>query len=266
MRSRGGNLIDEIQRDALDGSPLAGTLRKLVALGGQVRSTELREWASVELRGYVDSGIELPDYRKPGAVLQVDAISGRYRLSGQQISPRMLPDVIRDDVGEEVPLGQPVGELEAMRARAEADGGHIKLTLPLSQDVASLINQEVGDPYQHITALYWSVSAVALAGVLDRVRTTLTELLAEMRAGMPTDGGVPTAALADQAVSVVVHGRGARINVTSAQAEGEGSHHVQASMASDSKHGWRRIGAFCVGAATILAALMAFAQWQGWGI
>jgi hypothetical protein len=38
---------------------------------------------------------------------------------------------------------------------------------------------------QHVEALYWELSEAAIAGVIDSVRTTLAELVAEMRATMP---------------------------------------------------------------------------------
>jgi hypothetical protein len=73
MRRRSNTLIDEIERGALDPKvPISTPLRKLVALGGQAGSAELREWASLELRGYVESDTPLPAYRKPGAVLRID--------------------------------------------------------------------------------------------------------------------------------------------------------------------------------------------------
>lgn len=66
MRLRERSVLDEIERDALDSNvPVADTLRKVVALGGKVGSTELREWASRELRGYIGTDAELPGYRKP---------------------------------------------------------------------------------------------------------------------------------------------------------------------------------------------------------
>jgi len=224
-----GNLLTEVQRDALDSSAsLADTLRKLVALGGQVGSTELREWASLELRGYLHSKVELPEYRKPGAVIQINGINGNMQIAGQQISPRWLPEFAREEIGEEVRLVQPVGEIEAMLQGAKAEGGSIKLTLPMSQDLVALMNQESNRPFQQIMALYWSLSASAIAGVLDSIRTTLVELVAEMRAGMPASAEVPSRDVADQAVHVAVYGEGARVNVTAAAASGSGSHQVKA--------------------------------------
>jgi hypothetical protein len=126
VSGRDGNLLAEVQRDALDGNvPLADTLRKLVALGGQAGSVQLPEWASRELRGYASTDAELPHYRKPGAVLQADALKGNYQITGQQISPRMLPDVVQKYVGEVITLGQPVGD-----RLADLRGGRAAVAAP----------------------------------------------------------------------------------------------------------------------------------------
>jgi hypothetical protein len=223
------SLLTEVRRDALDSkTPLADTLRKLIALGGMAGSTELREWASLELRGYLGSDAELPKYRKPSAVLKVDAFKGNFQIKGQPISPRWLPEMAREHIREEVLLIHGVGEIEAMHQRAEAEGGSLNMTIPSSQDLVTLMNQESDEPFQSFTNLYWVLGASALTGVLDRIRTTLVELVAEMRAGMPASAETPSTEVADHAVHVVVHGKDAQVNVTAASASGSGSHAVSA--------------------------------------
>ncbi|MFZ2113105.1 MAG: hypothetical protein WAU77_05170 [Solirubrobacteraceae bacterium] len=229
MARRDANLLAEVQRDALDANvPIADALRKLVALGGEVGSKELREWASLELRGYRNSEVELPEYRVPPAVIEVDAIKGNYQISGQPISPRWLPAFAQEHIGEEVRLNHSVGEIEAMGQQAKAGGGSIKLTLPHAQDLVAIMNQESNEPFQRFVSLYWVLSTPALSGVLDRIRTTLVELVAEMRAEMPSPDETPSREVADRAVNVVVHGQNARVNVTTATAVGSGSHEVKA--------------------------------------
>ena len=140
------------------------------------------------------------------------------------------------------------------------------MTLPSSQDVVTIMNREIGDPYQRITAVYWALSQPALQGVIDQVRTTLVELVAEMRAGMPETADTPSAEVADQAVSLVVQGRGARISVNSPQARGNATqivHHEPPS--GDDGFTWRKAGAAAVGLATVAGVVIALAQWQGWG-
>jgi hypothetical protein len=267
VRPRDRNLIEQIEKDALDSSiPLADTLRMLIALGGQTGSTELREWASRELRGYIGSGLELPEYRKPAAIIQINATVPGARITGQQISPRQLPDPVNKHIGEEIPLGQAVGEIEALLEQAKANSGSVKMTLPDAQTVVTLMNHEVGDPYQHITEIYWSLSTPAIQGVLDQMRTTLVELVAEMRAGMPETDELPSGELVDQAVRVVVEGKGHRVNVNTAQSRGGGPSTVHVAPADEGGWTWRRVGAFIVGAATVVGVIVAVLAWQGWGL
>jgi hypothetical protein len=77
-------------------------------------------------------------------------------------------------------------------------------------------------------SVYWVLSAPALSGALGRIRTTLVEIVAEMRAEMPSPDETPSREVADRAVNVVVHGQNARVNVTAATATGSGSHEVKA--------------------------------------
>jgi hypothetical protein len=236
-----------------------------MALGGQVRSTELREWANRELRGYIGTDVEIPEYRKPGAIIQLDAFVPGGQITGQQISPRALPDFVQEHVGEYVPLGHGIGEIEAMVERANASGGSQKMSVPGSQEILAIMNREIDQPFQRIMSIYWSVSESALRGVVDQVKTTLVELVAEMRAGMPDDAKVPSPEIADRALSVAVHGKKARVNVTSAQASGGGSHNVQLIPEPEEKERrWAKVGAAAVGATTVIGVLIALADWQGW--
>ena len=82
------------------------------------------------------------------------------------------------------------------------------------------MNAESENPYQHIVSLYWSISPSALRGVLDQIRTALTQLVAELRANMSGHEDVPSAAAANHAVQVVVTGKRSRVSVTTAQASG----------------------------------------------
>lgn len=261
--------MDEVERDSLDPKvPISGPLRKLVALGGQAGSAELREWASLELRGYYGSDAPLPDYRKPGATLRIDGGTFNAMITGQLISPRELPEGVREHVEERVPLNGGVAEIEAMIERAKREeGGEIKLTLPGGQDIVRMMNYEMqqrGERYDRITAIYWSLSHISLEGVIDQIRTRLVELVAEMRAAMPDEADVPSSAVADNAVSIVVHGGRPRVNVTAAQASGEGSHSVTAGPPSEEGGRWKKVGGFIVGVAIVVGTIVAIAAWQGW--
>lgn len=291
MRTRERSLLDQVQIGALDSSvPLADTLRKVVALGGETGSEELRGWASRELRGYGGS-VELPEYRRPAAPLKVDAFKFNAQITGQSISPRQLPDFVAEKLGEEVPLSAGIGEIEAMLKRAREGDGAVKLMPPMGQDVVRYMNHEIqnhphGDPYQQITELYWAVSQVTLEGVVDQVRTTLVELVAEMRAEMSDEAETPPAEIADRAVQYIVTGKRPTINVTNTSVSGIGSHQVQSTGAGSSNvqasgsgsatvnaapptpqtmPWWKSIWGILIGASTIVGAVAGVGVWFGWG-
>lgn len=253
-------LLTEIERDLLDGTPIADVLRKLIVLGGRAGSSELRDWASQELRGYLDTA-SLPEYRKVPAPIQLDAVAGHTIIRGQTISPFNLPDVARDVITNRTPFTQGIGEIEELARSAD---GAVKIGLPGHSELARIMDAESGRPFQRIDTIYWSVSRAALAGLVDQVRTRLAELLGELRAVTPANADVPTAAQANNAVNVVVHGRGNHVQIAQAH-EGGNSSIDETPPPADSSF-WtrgRRLGAILVGIATIAGAV--FAAIQIWG-
>jgi hypothetical protein len=113
-----------------------------------------------------------------------------------------------------------VGELEAM---VVANDDYMNLGIPMGADLVKIWNHEIGDRYEEIERVYWSVNKIIIRGVLDGIRTTLTELVAELRAGMPDDADTPSSELAAQAVAVAVHGKGHRVSVVTAQSGAPGT-------------------------------------------
>ena len=69
MSNRSNRLLGEIEAGALDRrTPIGDVLRKVIALGRQAGSAELRDWATRELRGY-GADDEIPV--QVGAPLQI---------------------------------------------------------------------------------------------------------------------------------------------------------------------------------------------------
>ena len=256
-------LLEQIEHDVLTSQPLADALRKCVVLGGKAGSIELREWATRELRGY-DSKDDAPDYRTVGAPILIDAVTGNVIVKRQQIGVSVLPDFVRENISNQYTLLEGIGALEAMAASADrSESGAVNLSLPMASEIGSLMDEASGNPFQHITALYWSISGVTFHGVVDQVRTTLAELVAEMRAGTPSSSVLPTASVADQAVNVAVHGKRARVTVQSAHASEGSSASLRVNDRDDSPF-WtksRRVVAFVAGLVSIAFVL---AQVFGW--
>ncbi len=99
MVSKDQGLLAEVERDVLSGAPVADVLRKCIVISGRAGSSELRDWATAELRGY-GTADEAPAYRQVGAPIYADAVTGTHHIAGQRISPSMLPDFAQDDLKE----------------------------------------------------------------------------------------------------------------------------------------------------------------------
>ncbi|MCR1785397.1 hypothetical protein KVF89_22850 [Nocardioides carbamazepini] len=260
-------LMTQIEAEALDSSvPLADALRKCIALGGRSGSADLRDWARRELEGYSPNDA-LPAYRIVAAIIAIDGATMTAVIKQQRIARSSLPDFAQDQIKEEVVLHQGVAELEHLIS--SSDSGAIKITLPAMGDLVTYMNSEV--PYGNsISAMYWVVAVSTVVGVLDRTRTNLVALVAEMRAADPgTD--VPSAEAARQAVSVVINGgKRNKVSFTSAQALGP-SATANASAPTydvvDSPRVPRWIHGpwgVLVGLGSIVSGLAGVAAWQGW--
>lgn len=255
-------LLTEIERELLDGKPIADVLRKLIVLGGRAGSSELREWASQELRGYSGSDT-LPDYRQVPALIRLDGVTASAIIRGQTISPLALPEVAHGYITNLAPLPQGIGEIESL---ANAADGAVKIALPGHSELAGIMNAESSEQFQRINSIYWSISQTALVGVIDQVRTRLAELLAELRAATPADADGPTATQATNAVNVVVHGRGNHVQIAQASERATNSVEQPPAQSTTDAPFWtlgKRVSAILVGAATIAGAI--FAAIQIWG-
>ena len=208
------SLLDQIESEALNGN-VVKALRLCITLGGKSSSAEIREWASLELRGYGPED-DLPSYRRIIASLCIDRQTAAWRLTGEEISVFDLPEFARDDVTREVNLSHSITVLRDMVQSVDRNGTPIKLGHPGAAELVRYMNQS-GDYSGHITRLYWQVSPVTVNGVVDRVCTDIIGLVSEIRAGMNRDEKVPSPDLASQAFNVVVHGDRNRVHVKGKQ-------------------------------------------------
>src|SRR3546814_13746052 len=91
MARSADGLLSQIEDGAPDSStPLADTLRKCVALGGQAGSAALRDWAWREMDGYGPEG-ELPASRTVGAIIAIAGATINAAIPDQQNAPHDLP-------------------------------------------------------------------------------------------------------------------------------------------------------------------------------
>lgn len=253
---RDSDRLTEIERDVLDESkPVSVALRKCLAYGGHAKSAELRDWASRELHGYPDD-VPLPDYRKVFTPLLMDAFAGGGIFRGKQVSVIDLPQEARDVVGDELPLTFGAGKIEALIVQAEERGGSIEFGPQAAAELALMMTHQVGR-YQ-VERVYWSVGTGVLRGVVDAIRTTLTELVAEFQAGMTGGDVMPSPDVVGQVVQLVVYGKGNRFTIAAAGAGGTATATSGSAEPEETRFWtWRRTGAIIVGLATIAGAVAA---------
>ncbi|MER6239757.1 hypothetical protein ABT185_27475 [Streptomyces clavifer] len=212
--------IDRLERDILDESvPLASLLRQVLILGGRASSEALRTWAQQELKGYRESGAALPEYRKILASLKADITAGPATFNGQEISSRDLPEIARKDITNDIPISWSIAEIQS--TVESAPGSHIRLGVPNMSDLARMMTAHQrelqGSPFLNVTSVYWSANTSSFEGILDQVRTRLTEFVAEIRFSMPEGAEGPTSEQVRQAVSVIniTAGDNSPVSVTS---------------------------------------------------
>ncbi|MGI8677382.1 MAG: hypothetical protein ACR2LX_01575 [Jatrophihabitans sp.] len=261
MAKRDQSLLTQIETDLLSGVSLSSVLRKVIVLGGRADSNELRDWASRELNGYAGVDVPIPPYRRFGAQICIDVATVGGHMTGRPIGVSMLPDFVREKIDETVTVPNSIAEIESLIAGSD-DSKPIRMPLPMAQDIAQYMDHEIGEPYQQITALYWAVSRPALAGVLDRIRTKLAELVGELIATMPDSQDAPTPEQAAAAVNLMVTGNRAKVSVANAQATGGGiATSTQTTPPESTDPSWwtlgHKIGAFVVGACVIAGTVIA---------
>lgn len=251
------DLIGQIERDLLAEKPLDTLLRKLVLLGGNTGSPELRAWASMELRGYTKDDA-LPNYRTVNAPLQIDGAIPGGIVRHQTIGAMDIPDFAREEINEVLPLRMGVNEIHNM-VNQHRDDRIVKLQPPGAPDLVSYMNG-TREMNGHIESLYWSVSTIVLEGVLDQIRTRLAELIAELRSGTPQGQVLPSPAQAANAVNFVINGRGNRVSIAQA------AHGSTVTAVPDEapRRFWTRariVGAAIVGLFTIAGTVLAALQY-----
>lgn len=206
---RSANLLNRIETEAMEGD-VVKALRLCLSLGGRTSSSTLRDWASQELDGY--RGGEIPPYRIITAPLAIDGRTINSIVSGQPISSIALPEFARDVISEQLPLAMSLPGLAELVADALKSESSVRLGSPGSGEVVAYMNMK-SDEFTHIDTLYWKVARSALQEVIESIRSKLIGLVAEMRAGMSGDEALPSSLVADNAVSVVIHGDENKVSV-----------------------------------------------------
>ena len=242
------SLLDKIESEALAGD-VVKALRLCITLGGHSDSAELRDWAVRELRGYGPDN-ELPAYRRIGAPICVDGLTPTAMFTGRAMSVFQLPDFAQDNISEQVELRHSIPELVDMANSAEQKGESIKLLLPGAADLLLYMNSS-GNYGMQLERLYWQVMPTPIRGVVERVRTDIVGLVAEMRSGMARGQDLPSPDVAAQAFSVIVNGTGNRVVMKNVRQESDSS-----PLEESTGHRMLKVMAWLAGIAAAMATVV----------
>lgn len=266
MARRDQGLLGQLELGVVDESTsITSLLQKCILLGGKAGSTRLRDWARQELSGYSGSDDEVPEYRKIGVEICIDGQAGMNLIRGQPISPWDLPEVAREaGIDEQLDLRQGIGELEDLAQRAEPS---VNLAPPMASTLVKLMN-DGQDPMHVVHRVYYSVSRVAIRGVVVQVRTALAELVGELIAEMPEDQDTPSKDAVDRATQYILTGKRSSMTVVNSSASDESASTVTVNSEPPSTwwERWKKRG-MIVGSATVVAAgiaVAAYFQWFPW--
>jgi hypothetical protein len=269
MARRQVGLLAQIEKGALDDSAaLASTLRKCVVLGGQARSSALRDWARRELDGYSNDVSNMPGYRTLTAPILADGMSAAWQFRRKQISTWDLPEFAEEAYRDGVKMPMGVAELEKLASHTDP----IDLQAPGMVDLVHYMNR-IEQYNVSFERIYFSVHPTAVHGILDTIRTNLAAMVAELRAVGVGDDDIPTPLAADQAFQVVIK-KASRspITINNAVASGPGAiasaDQQKPSVPGDDTSGWVRVlrgpWGLLVGGSGIVGAYAALAPGLDW--
>jgi hypothetical protein len=176
------NILNDLRNEVTDESaPLAGLLRKCLFLGIETKSSDLRDWAKLELNGY--EGItEIPSYRIfPTPPITASYMSFAGRVSGQKWSRHDL-----GKAGEHIkPTFSFVNSIEEIEELSK--GGQASFIPPELMQARALFNADEENIHT-IIDLHYTLAGSLMAGIVGQVRTRLVEIVAELSTEIPLDG------------------------------------------------------------------------------
>lgn len=185
--------------------PVPALLRLCLMLGQRSGSDELRVWARRELNGYGSDDV-LPTYRSISEPpMFADSTNGVQIAHHQMLSRWDVPEQLREFIPEPLLLRQPINELEHMAATF---GSGAPFTHAGLQALAALWNQRNrGSTLTMIERIYFVVGASQVSGVVDRVRTSLVDMIADLTADIGFDQ-LPDKRKVDTSVQIHMYGHG----------------------------------------------------------
>lgn len=176
------SLLVSIRKGLIEERPLTELLRACIFLGSDTNSDSLQEWAKNELNGYgsIDG---IPEYRKlkgPPVFAKIQA--GNSIMSNMVLGPHNVPERARKYFPEELHFDQPIQTLIEWSTRQDG----INLSPPNLLRVRDLHNDQYA-PLNQILNLNVYLDNSYFSGIVDRIRTLMTSMIADLTHATPLD-------------------------------------------------------------------------------
>ena len=180
---------------------VARILRLCLRLAAGLKNDQLKTWATNELNGYPEGSI-LPSYRVFAVRSQGNFVASFGRQCVLEIPLHVLPESLQPHYGE-ARLNQPIMQYESL-LRDMKPGGALGAPWPLM--LAAKFGAEHLPDFNCIGA-WQELSAPAMHGMIDTVKTRVLQMALEIKASDPTAGEVQSSSvpLSESVVNNIVN-------------------------------------------------------------
>ncbi len=165
--------IDDLLNPAVK---LGDALLKLKAVAFTIGNDKLKEFVKHEIEGYTASGLDIPHYRRVGAKLKGNLVTG---YGHQQNNLNIPVEYLKDDEDElysHRPLPQGVTELEHLVKKGK--NLFIDIPAPLIRDIQKQLYSK--SPWK-IHSAWQELTAPSVEGVLNAIRNKALEVVLEIK-------------------------------------------------------------------------------------
>ncbi|MDB5268752.1 MAG: hypothetical protein JWP58_1792 [Hymenobacter sp.] len=158
---------------------LSDILFKIKAIGHFIGNEELKSWATLQLSGYGGTSVEIPSYRRIGAVPRVNLVHEDFSFNGaQQSNQTMVVEYLDAELRDSLThryIGQSVAEIEQFAS--QENNPRINIPHPIFASISEKIYEPNG---WHIHSAWQVLPVNHLVALLTTIRSKLVDLLLEL--------------------------------------------------------------------------------------
>ena len=174
------SLLLSIRNGLIEGRPLPDLLRACIFLGSDANSQPLQDWARKELEGYGDDD-DVPEYRQLMNPPVFATVQAGYQVASNMVfGPRNVSERARKYFPEDLKFLHPIRTLMDWSVQ----DNEISFMPGGLLIVRDMHNNEYA-PFNQILEISIKLDKSHISGMLDRVRTLMTSMIADLTQDNP---------------------------------------------------------------------------------